>query len=1194
MNLKRLEIQGFKSFADYLKLDINKGITAVVGPNGSGKSNIADSVRWVLGEQSPKTLRGAKMEDVIFSGTQNRKPLGFAEVSITLDNSDGKIPISYGEVTVTRRVYRSGESEYFINRTSCRLKDIHELFMDTGVGKEGYSIIGQGQIDRVLSTKPEDRRFLFEEAVGIVKYKSRKQEAEKKLELEKQNLIRVRDIILELEKQIEPLSIQAERAKQYLDIKEKLKEVELNLFIQEADLLKEELSSLEGSFSINKEELNKQKEVQTKQKEECTCLKRALEEIENKIFQTQNEILELRTSIEKTGGSNKVIQQQIEHCLLNVKRLQDECSKVDSKKRVVEDEKTQAAVKSRGLSLNLKAKKALLEEKENNFYEITHLLTSNETKIEDFKSDIIEKMNESSEIKTIIQKLTGSIEQLDNRKEQIKTEKAKNQTQYKESQIHLKALHKLQQDQELQKQKSEEQINKLTDMNHHLAHKINGETINLNNLTEKMHRYKSRQQVLNQMKKEYEGFNKSVKSILKLKQNNPKAWGGICGVVAELIQVPRGYETAIEVALGSSMQNIVTTTEEATKDAIEYLKKNQLGRATFLPHSAIRARELGNEKDSLLKEKGILGIASTLVTYDSFYNNIISYLLGRVLVVTNLDYGIALAKKYKHRYKIVTLEGDILNTGGSMTGGSIYQKSSNIFARNRELIELSHELNKLIEAIKETQRHLEDHKHLRDLNISKIEKEKEKLQEINMGLLSKTHEIKQCKELINQLEDKEKQLLIEMEQLGIQHKETSLTLIEKSNQLKEMDNEIEKIHSRIESHQLNLQEEKISKDALAEEITKLRIEISSLQQDTNHIYQDIERLEKEITTLTLEKEQREKEIKTYKEQKEEKKKEIQKNKEEIKTLDLTLEKKLEEQVSLQEAKKSKATKLDVYEGAMDKTTENVELLTQEINRIENKKIKLKLEQENLYNTIWEEYEQTYHSALKFKTDMGTVSTMKKQSIEYKNLIKGLGNINLDAISENQKVKERYQFLSEQKQDILSAEQKLYSIIKELTTSMEKQFTQNFATISDNFNEVFKELFGGGKGYLQLTDEENVLESGIEIIAQPPGKKLQNMMLLSGGEKALTAIALLFSILKMKPSPFCILDEIEAALDDANVNRFAGYLSKFDKDAQFIVITHRKGTMEAADTLYGVTMQEQGISKLLSVKLSDLQENEEAS
>lgn len=1194
MYLKRLEIQGFKSFADSLKLDFSKEITAVVGPNGSGKSNIADAVRWVLGEQSPKTLRGAKMEDVIFSGTQNRKPLGFAEVSIILDNTDGKIPISYGEVTITRRVYRSGESEYSINRTSCRLKDIHELFMDTGVGKEGYSIIGQGQIDRILSTKPEERRFLFEEAVGIVKYKNRKIEAEKKLELEKQNLTRVEDIISELKNQIEPLLSQAEKAKKYLDIKEKLKQVELNLFVVEADTQKNQIDSLEETYLNNQEELLQQKEIHLKQKGEHGTLKEALEALEDEIFDNQNNISDIRTSMEKKEGNNKVFRQQIEHCTLDINRLQNDSLKIETKIKELENEKAELSSKANGLSLELKGKKDLLQEEENHFYEMNHYLLTGESEIENYKSDIIDKMNESSELKSVVQKLNSEIEYIENRKEQITSEQIKVNTQYKEQKIHLKALNKLHQESEESKKDLTDAINELTKINNGIINVVSEKTNQLNELTEKTHHIKSRKQVLEQMEKEYDGFYKSVKNIMLVKKNIPEDWKGIYGVVAELIQVPKGYETAIEVALGSSMQNIVTNTEEDAKNAICYLKKKNLGRATFLPLSAIKSKSLGSEKDRLLHEKGFLGIASSIIHYDKIYNHIISYLLGRVIIVDNLDKGIRIAKKYNHKYKIVTINGEVLNPGGSMTGGSIYQKTGNIFLRTRELNELKNQLNQSIEDVKTLKIDLEKHREIKNENLVKIDNLKEQVQKIDITLLSNQHETNQCQEYLNQLNDKKRQLELEEEQITIQYCECSNKLSEKLNEMNRIEKEIEEIQSKIEIHQVHLQEEKVSREALSEKITKLKIEISSLQQDNSHILENINRLENEIKTQNNEKEQRKNEIQIIHKDKLFKEKEIQENTLEIEKLNQFLLEIIKKQDNLQNTKKNTMLRFKVYEESIEKTINHIELLQQEINRIENKKTKLKLEQEVLYNKIWEEYEETYRSALNYKSDYGSISEMKKISSDYKSKIKDLGNINLDAIDEYGKVKERYTFLSEQKEDILDAEKKLFSIIKELTASMEKRFIENFATISLNFNEVFTELFGGGKGYLQLTDEENVLESGIEIIAQPPGKKLQNMMLLSGGEKALTAIALLFSILIMKPSPFCILDEIEAALDDANVNRFSDYLQKFHNSTQFIVITHRKGTMEAADTLYGVTMEEQGISKLLSVKLSDITDKEEAS
>ena len=790
--------------------------------------------------------------------------------------------------------------------------------------------------------------------------------------------------------------------------------------------------------------------------------------------------------------------------------------------------------------------------------------------------------------------MKGFLEQIENRRSQIEIEKSRIKTQHKEQTVHLKALNKMHEDKRGKIQAIQNDIDALIMHNEHIFEVIHQQSNSIGNLTEKMHQMKSRQQILDQMEKEYEGFNKSVKNILRLKQENPQHWQGICGVVAELVKVPDGYETSIEVALGSSMQNIVTTNEEVSKKVIEYLRKNQLGRATFLPLSAIKGKELGKEKHQLLKEDGVLGIASSIISYEPIYHNVISYLLGRVIVVKDLDCGITLAKKYDHKYKIVTLEGDVLNVGGSMTGGSIYQKSSNIFSRSRELRELTTELNAVIHQLEEAKNELIQYEKIKNQNLREIENKKSILQKLNIEIISRNHEIQQCKEAISRIEEKKKQFTLEEEQLEIQYKDISAKLSERNMLLDTIEKDIVEIHSKVDTHQSHIQSERALKEDLTQSITELKIQISSLEQNNNHMNENMKRIEDEIQNLILEKQKKEEEIKNCFIETELKQKEIQENKNRIENLYLSLKEKTESQNGLQESKKQSLINLQEHEEKIEHTTKNIELIQQEIHRIENKKTKFKFEQENLFNHIWEEYEETYNSALNFKQDMGSITQMKKLSAEYNAQIRNLGHINLNAINEYEKVKERYEFLSTQKEDILNAEHKLRNIIQDLTTSMEKQFKENFAVISSNFNEVFRELFGGGQAHLQLTEEENVLESGIEIIAQPPGKKLQNMMLLSGGERALTAIALLFSILKMKPSPFCILDEIEAALDDANVNRFAHYLKRFGDQTQFIVITHRKGTMEVADTLYGVTMQEQGISKLLSVKLSDVQENEEAS
>ncbi|WP_405726242.1 chromosome segregation protein SMC [Anaerotignum sp.] len=1185
MYLKRLDLQGFKSFPEKVKLEFNPGVTAVVGPNGSGKSNVSDAVRWVLGEQRAKSLRGDKMEDIIFAGTENRKPLGFAEVSILIDNQDGKLPLEYSEVQVTRRVFRSGESEYRINGTACRLKDIQELFMDTGVGREGYSIIGQGRIDEILSAKGDDRRRIFEEAAGIVKYKTRKNEAVHKLEKEQQNLLRVDDIIGELEVQVDPLEKASAKAKEYLRLKEHLKQAETEAFCKDAERIGTQLEKLEQDEAAAREQMADSTQKSDSEREKALSMREKAEELDALLQQQNDEMTELRAEMEKTEGEIRLREEQKANDEANISRIREEMAEKSRKQQENAAEQATCVSKRNALKLEMDRQQNALDALEETYASLSTALTQDESKAESFKDEIFEQIRIGTEAKGEISKREAMKGQFLARKEQLLTEKEYTESRLHQFSVHLQALEKQENDRREHIRYLEQELDALEhDRSHAVEQKQRAEA-SLSRQEKRISETRSRLSLLMEMEKEHEGFYNSVKSLLNLQD---AAERGICGAVGQLLKVEEAYETAIEAALGGSLQNVVTETEEDAKDAINYLKRNNLGRATFLPITAIKGRPLEG-KNAIMAEVGVIGTAYDLVTFDEKFRQIALNLLGRIIVVENLDKAVQLAKKYRHQYKLVTLEGDILNPGGSMTGGSAQKKALHVFGRSREIRNLREALQAATdEASMMRERLLLANDDLQEIEDETVEKKME-LQKVMVTLNSGSGEKE--KTLADQKEAAEKLSLLQLE-------ENQLT-----EQLDAAEGEIETFRKaeedsqkamqfateQLEAFQNSLSGEKEERDALMAEITQKKIDLSSAGQSVYSMEETLLRLQEEAAELEKEQKKAAEQAAFY-----EKNTDLrQEQQEDLKQKGEALSRQAEDlQNSLNEtaAEKSRTAESAVNaEAAAAEWKETAGKLENEIFRISTRKEKLEEEKQRITDQMWEEYEMTLRMAREYVENLP--QDMEKHPVkEWKNKIRELGDVNVGAIEQYQEVKERYEFLTAQRADILDAEEKLRQIIEELSQLMENQFREQFKVISENFSEVFREMFGGGKAYLKLTDADNVLESPIEIVAQPPGKNLQNMQLLSGGERALTAIAILFSILKMKPSPFCILDEIEAALDDANVSRYARYLKQFAEETQFIVITHRKGTMEHADVLYGVTMQEKGISKLISVSFSEAEQS----
>ena len=1179
MYLKSIEVQGFKSFANKILFEFHNGITGIVGPNGSGKSNVADAVRWVLGEQSAKQLRGAKMEDVIFSGTENRKPLGFAYVALTIDNADHQLAIAYDMVTVSRRVYRSGESEYRINGAACRLREVNELFYDTGIGKEGYSIIGQGQIERILNGKPEERRELFDEAAGIVKFKRRKVEALRKLELEKQNLIRVKDILSELEKQVEPLKRQAEVAKEYLHLKEELKQQDINAFLLESRDLKKQLEKLEEKYQIVEEELKNTKEKQKKSRTEYEKLEFELQKKQKEVEIFHQEILELQMEIEKAEGEIRLFQEQIYSTQQQDKNI---ASRIEQTKQKLEEYK-QEKQKHQKEKEDVNQLLVKLEEEQKQIKaeqsQLTKQLEGFLKQIEESRNRMIVLLNEKATIKTKVQRYETMLEQIQLRKVELsgkilkfKSQEAENEETIAAYQKRLDQIRQVIERIEIENQNLVQKIEE--------AEKQNKEQENQkNHLQQKFHMVHSNLESLKNLTERYDGYGASIQKIMELKTSH----SGIIGVVADIIQTEKRYEMAIEIALGGSIQNIVTDREQTAKELIHYLKKNRYGRATFLPLDGIKNRATFSNQ-AVFQEPGVIGLASDLVEVSSAYQEVVNHLLGRVLVVDQMDHALALARKFQYTLRIVTLEGELFSAGGSITGGA-FKSNSNLLSRRREIEELEKEKARIGQNLEQVEQSIRE-------RLAKDIKNREE-QEQNQRMLQENYLIQSTEEINLKRAQDEKVSRMEKYQSYVKEgKVIEQQVSEIQQNLKELAQQLnwqEEEHYRLEKEIQEITEEteeiRVKEGEKGRHLELLHIEYSSNQQKTEFALENIKRISKEEKKLIEEQIILKSDTKQSLQIIQEKEDQIKEREQKILKASHQVEKRKKERKKKNEEKEKLLEQQKHDMQAREELSDQILNLDKEQFRLQSQKEKIEENLVNCVNYIWNEYELTQTEAAAFfqKTEIG-LSERKRQIASLKTQIRNLGMVNVNAIEELKEVSERYLFLKGQHQDLIEAEEALLKIIEELDRGMRVQFLEKFKEIQAEFDQVFQELFGGGKGTLSLVEEEDILEAGIQIVSQPPGKKLQNMMQLSGGEKALTAIALLFAIQNLKPSPFCLLDEIEAALDDSNVGRYAEYLHKLTKDTQFIIITHRRGTMAAADRLYGITMQEKGVSTLVSVDL----------
>ncbi len=1181
MYLKSIEVQGFKSFANKINFKFHNGITGIVGPNGSGKSNVADAVRWVLGEQRIKQLRGASMQDVIFSGTEMRKALGSAYVAITLDNTDHQLSIDYDEVTVSRRLYRSGESEYMINGTICRLKDVNELFYDTGIGKEGYSIIGQGQIDKILSGKPEERRELFDEAAGIVKFKRRKYAAQKKLEDEKQNLVRVNDILSELEKQTGPLEKQSEKARIYLRKKEELKTLDVNVFLLENVSIKEQLDAVDEKLHIANDDLE-----DTTQKYEH--IKEEYEQIESRIEQLDQAIEQARATLTDTGvmrskleGEMNVLKEKIhsvegneEHLKTRIQTIETSIREKDQEKEGIEQKKAQIDEKLTVLQQARAEAGKLLEDVQGRI----ETLNNN---IENGKNTIIGALNNRATIKSKMGSYDTMLEQIQIRKAELNSRLLRAKS---DEAAHTETIRSLEEEfekinQAIQELRDRQEVSeeKLAGMREELADKDQ----KLRDTQVSYHQEKSKLDALSNLTERYEGYGGAVKAVMEQKTKKK----GIIGVVADIIQAEARYETAIETALGGNIQNIVTENEETAKSMIAYLKSSRSGRATFLPLTSIKNPQEFKNTDAL-KEKGVIGMADELVKVDGKYRDVAKSLLGRILVVDNIDNAVKIAAKFRHSLRMVTIEGELLVPGGAISGGA-YKNNSNLLGRRREMEELEKKIKQYVMEIDRLLEDIESTKTARNKLRLEIEDIKGQMQRKFIEQNTARLNVEQARERKNEAAEGSEELQTEEAELetqirDIQENKKAILLELESSETLEKDTEIQ-----IEGYQRQLETERAEESVQAAKVSEWDVEVEKILQQAEFHRQNIARIEGEIGRHELELKEVQESLQAGREDVELKKEsilEIEKTILASHTTQTDTEEKLKEDIA---SKETLSARQKNFFKEREELSGQMNALDKEVYRLGSQKEKLENSIESQINYMWDEYEITLSDAASLRNEeMDDLPAMKKDISRLKDEIRKLGDVNVNAIEDYKNLMERYTFLKTQHDDLVEAEQTLLGIIEELDTSMRKQFNEKFAEINREFDKVFKELFGGGKGTLELIEDEDVLEAGIRIIAQPPGKKLVNMMQMSGGEKSLTAICLLFAIQNLKPSPFCLLDEIEAALDENNVARFAKYLHKLTKNTQFIVITHRRGTMEKADRLYGITMEEKGISTLVSVNLID--------
>jgi len=1178
MYLKRIEIQGFKSFANKIVFDFHNGITGIVGPNGSGKSNVSDAVRWVLGEQSAKQLRGGNMQDVIFAGTELRKPLGFAYVAITLDNSDHKLDIDFNEVTVSRRLFRSGESEYLINGSACRLKDISELFFDTGIGKDGYSIIGQGQVDKILNGRPEDRRELFDEAAGITKFKRRKGLALKRLESERESLIRVNDILVELEKQVGPLEKQAKVAKEFLNLREELKIFDVNSYIMEYEGISQNLNEYKKREKLLSDDLEDAKKLLENSKKDYEDISAELKRLDEELDGVKNLRGNKGIELQEITSHIEILKEQINSENRNNENLLSRGENIDSD--IEKKQKDLKALNEEKESLQNLLKKAdeketaILAELESVDKKIENLLK----RLDNLRLSSEEFNSKNADLRAKRERYKGVLEQVRLRKSQmtqrlLESKTGQNTIELKIDEENKNLIH------------VKESLSKIDSAGKELEsnnESVQNEIIRFSKVVSELQmKYQSESAKLTSLKdlaEKYDGYGIAIKKVMETRDRI----GGIHGVVADIVRTSKKYETAIETALGGRIQNVVIDSENTAKVLIDYLKKNRFGRATFLPLSAMKNSTFSNQ--DFLKEKGVVGTASELVEYDNVYKNLVGSLLGRIVVIDNIDNAVAFEKKFRYEYRVVTLDGDSLSPGGSISGGA-FKNTTNLLSKKREIEEAQTSISAILKNYNEANDKLEEFKSKRNAIEAEIEDNRKLSQDLIIEKNNISNRIAGLVEKLNELKNSSASVQTDFENIDKELAEIENETKILDTNLLDAGEDFDKIGKDMEDLERFIKEQRNSREVTVEKLNALKLEKANTSQRLEFVDENLNRTEAEMKALFNEKSglktRAEDIVKNINEKNQVIEKEYISKQKLAKEID-ELRQREEKLASVKETRSKSQSKIfenrDVY-------SERVSLLDRDIYRLKGQIEKLEERISERTNYMWNEYELTYNSSLELRTDVGmSLNDIRANIAALKSKIKALGNVNINAISDYNEISGRYELMKKQHADILEAEANLIKIIDELDIAMKKQFAVKFDEIAKEFNEVFKELFGGGSGKLILEESGDMLEAGITIISQPPGKKLQNMMQLSGGEKALTAIALLFAIQNLKPSPFALLDEIEAALDDSNVDRFAKYLHKLTDRTQFIVITHRRGTMVSADRLYGITMQEKGVSALVSVNL----------
>ncbi len=1188
MNFKQIEMVGFKSFADPIKITFDNGITAIVGPNGCGKSNVADAIRWVLGEQSSKMLRGTSMQDVIFKGTEKRKSMSFCEVSLMFDNSNKIFKSDYDEICITRKLYRSGDSEYMLNHTNCRLKDIIEILHDSGIGKSGYSIIGQGKVEEIINSKPIDRRAIFEEAAGIAGFKAKKVDAERKLERTRDNLVRITDIVSELDRQLKPLRHQAEVAKKYLELKEKLKSLEVNAYIYQYDYAAANKAEIETKINAILEEMALRQGKLDQVILDYNQTFDHVNTIDSEISNLRDIILNITVQLEKQAGQTNLINEKIQTRKSEAKRLSEELNKINQNSQAFNNELNAKVSELNSKKNKLESLNAEIDEVSVIYEKINGELAKSEDDAKETQRKLFETLSKLGDVKAQISALnaekTTYSEQLKNLEGNLTNVKVK----LSESRTNVSECKQTIENLSNNKNKLNNLINEHISEQNRLDVQFKNAEATLNNINSNILSLEHRKKMLEDMQREYEGYNGSVKRLLTDAERNGNLKNKIVGVLASLIKVPQTYQAAIEMALGSAVQNVVTHSDDGAKELINYLKQREYGRVTFLPINTIKERYFDNSYRKLLNAQGVYGVASELISYNKNIANVVSNLLGGTVVVDTINTAVNLAKQSHYGFRIVTLDGDVINPQGSITGGSKKSQVANLLSRETEIETSNKSLLKLQTEKDETLKEVSVLSNKLSAVSEVVKQKSNELREVELSLAAETERYEKYNSISLSLEEESNSLTGE---------------IAKTNQIIEaITNEVAKISntenlednptSTLEENNSQFTEMRLKRDEYANKLTNLKVEIASVSSEILSLEGDIERVKFALSnndTIRAELE-----------------KSVQENNAQLLAFESMVTTAAEAESVNLDIKKLDETKAQVNELTNQKSTCQATLrkleeermaLTAEVDKLQDKKhtqdialSKIDTDIETLQERVWTEYELTYNTAQDYKLPEFDVKQGLVDINTLRREINKLGNVNVNAIEDVKLIEERHGSMYVQAQDLIKAEEDLKQIIKDLSEEMTARFDEAFNQINANFGVVFKELFGGGNARLQLVQTEDMLEAGVDIMAEPPGKKLSNITLLSGGEKSLTAIAILFAILRLRPMPFCLLDEIEAALDEANVARFARYLQRYSESTQFIVITHKKPTMEHADALFGVTMEEKGVSKVVSVKLTDAIKN----